>query len=227
VSKFDFINKVYHEDARKVLAAMPAASIDSVISDPMFGVLKTPQPGNTYDWGADPAGGDPHKWWTYHRPIYEECRRVLRPGGTLAWAMGCKFHRHFPDWFVGYRIWSFTRFTHRGLNAFGHIWIVQTEAQTPIRFPDRDSLIQLDTHIRPTLLKLHPCPKAVEEMLFLVDALTSPGQVVLDPFAGSGSTLVAAALLKRKFIGCDVSERYCRLAKKRLADLGLAIGVGT
>jgi DNA modification methylase len=76
-------------------------------------------------------------------------------------------------------------------------------------------------------LKLHPCPKAVEEMLFLVDALTSPGQVVLDPFAGSGSTLVAAALLNRMYIGCDVSERYCRLAKKRLADLGLAIGAGT
>jgi DNA modification methylase len=221
VRKFDFINKVFHEDARRLLTALPTASIDSVISDPMFGVFKNPQPGSAYDWGVDPAGGDPNKWWTYHRPIYEECRRVLRPGGTLAWAMGCKFHRHFPGWFVGYRIWSFTRFTHRGLNAFGHIWVVQTKEQAPIRFPDRDSLIHLDTRTRPTLLKLHPCPKAIEEMLLLVDALTKPGQIVVDPFAGSGSTLVAAALLKRKFVGCDVSELYCRLAKKRLADLGL------
>jgi DNA modification methylase len=225
MKSLDFINKVFHEDARGLLAALPADGIDSVISDPMFGVLKTPQPGSTYDWGVDPAGGDPDKWWAYHRPLYEECRRVLRPGGTLAWAMGCKFHRHFPEWFGGYRIWSLTRFTHRGLNAFGHVWVAQTKEQTPIRFPDKDSLIHLDTRTRPTLLKLHPCPKAVEEMLFLVQALTAPGQVVLDPFCGTGSTLVAAALSGRKFIGCDLSERYCRVAKKRLADLNL-LGAG-
>ncbi|HLW65254.1 MAG TPA: site-specific DNA-methyltransferase [Gemmataceae bacterium] len=58
-------------------------------------------------------------------------------------------------------------------------------------------------------------------MLFLVDALTKPGQVVLDPFAGTGTTLVAAALQKHKFLGCDLSERYCRIAIKRLANLGL------
>ena len=94
----------------------------------------------------------------------------------------------------GTRIWSFTRFQRRGLNAFGHIWVVQTKEQKPIRFPDRDSLIVVDT--RPELLELHPCPKAVNEMLFLVDVLTKPRQIVLDPFCGLGSTLVAAALFK-------------------------------
>jgi DNA modification methylase len=61
-------------------------------------------------------------------------------------------------------------------------------------------------------------------MLFLVDALTKPGQIVLDPFSGIGSTLVAASLPKRAFVGCDVSQLYYRFAKKRLAELSLPEG---
>jgi site-specific DNA-methyltransferase (adenine-specific) len=208
---------VVHADALDLLPALPIATHDSVIADPMFGVAKDPKRNSIYDWGEDPAGGDPDKWWAYHRPIYEQCRRVLKPGGTLAWAMGCKFHEHFPAWFGGYRIWSFSRFQNRGLNGFGHIWVVQTQNQKPIRFPDKDSLIIVDT--RPELLKLHPCPKAVEEMAFIVEALTKPGQMVLDCFCGTGSTLVAAKLLGRRWLGCDKSRMYCQIAMKRLDEL--------
>src|SRR5262249_7095072 len=131
-----FVNKLFHGDALDLLLLLPPASIDAVITDPMYGVSKNPRPKLAYDWGADPFQGDPGRWWEYHRPIYEQCRRVLKPGGVQAWAMGCKFHEHFPAWFGGCRIWSLTRFTrkHRGLNAFAPIWLVQTREQQPVRF---------------------------------------------------------------------------------------------
>jgi|ERR1019366_1057105 DNA modification methylase len=98
--------------------------------------------------------------------------------------MGFKFHERFPEWFGGYRIWPLSRFKRQGINSFGHIWIVQTADQEPIRFPDKDGLILMDT--QPALLKCHPCPKAVSEMVWMVEALTTPGQIVLDPFCGTG-----------------------------------------
>jgi hypothetical protein len=54
-------------------------------------------------------------------------------------------------------------------------------------------LVRVDGQLFAPLKKRHPCQKAVEEMRFLIAALTKPGQVVLDCFCGLGSTLVAAS----------------------------------
>jgi hypothetical protein len=98
----NYLDKVYCGNALALLRTMPGKSVDSVISDAMYGVSKHCR----YEWGLDPAMGDPVRHWTYHEPIYQECRRVLRPGGVLAWAQGTKFYPYFLDWFGGHRIWS-------------------------------------------------------------------------------------------------------------------------
>ena len=211
MKKLDFTNKVYHEDALKLLHALPSASIDAVITDAMYGTSKNCQ----YEWGLDPARGDPDKHWQYHQPIYRECLRVLKPGGILAWAQGAKFCHHFRRWFGDHRLWTLTRFRLQGMNATGHTWIVQTREQKPVEFPHRDSLV-IFQNIGP-LRTLHPCIKPVEELAFLVESLTQPGQIILDCFCGLGSTLVAAESLGRYWIGCDLSKRYCQFTMKRLA----------
>ncbi len=50
----------------------------------------------------------------------------------------------------------------------------------------------------------------------IVLASTAEGQVILDPFCGSGTTGVEAVRFERKFIGIDVSEEYLEISKKRL-----------
>lgn len=64
----------------------------------------------------------------------------------------------------------------------------------------------------------HPCPKPLEWMTWLVERTSIPGETVLDPFMGSGSTLVAAKLLGRRAIGIEIEERYCEVAVQRLAQ---------
>ena len=54
---------------------------------------------------------------------------------------------------------------------------------------------------------------------FIIEASSSEGDLVLDCFAGSGTTLVAAQTLNRNWIGIDKSEQAIKVAKKRLAGL--------
>lgn len=210
-----FINKVFNGDALDLLRVMPTASVDDVIADAMYGTSKN----CLYDWGLDPAKGDPAKHWAYHQPIYEECRRVLKPGGVLAWAQDIRFNAHFSTWFGLHRIWTLARFLRKGgRRVTSHAWVVQTQDRRPIRFPDRDGLV-LNQALGELCDLGHPCIKPVEELVWMIEALTTPGQVVLDCFCGLGSTLVAAQQLGRRWIGCDRSRRYCQVALQRLGEL--------
>jgi len=64
----------------------------------------------------------------------------------------------------------------------------------------------------------HPAEKPLEAMTLLMNALCRPGGLVLDPFAGSGTTLRAAQLTGRRAIGIELEERYCELIARRLSQ---------
>jgi len=66
---------------------------------------------------------------------------------------------------------------------------------------------------------LHPTQKPVELMLWLLRSYSRPRQQVLDPFIGSGSTLVAARMTGRRAIGIEIDERYCEISANRLRQL--------
>lgn len=61
----------------------------------------------------------------------------------------------------------------------------------------------------------HPCQMPLEIMKRIIGVLPD-GKTIFDPFAGSGTTLVAAQSLGRRWIGIEISEQYCEIAKKRL-----------
>ena len=64
----------------------------------------------------------------------------------------------------------------------------------------------------------HPCPKPFKLMRWLVNRASMPGEIVLDPFMGSGTTGVAAVRLGRKFIGIEFEPTYYEIARARIAD---------
>lgn len=65
----------------------------------------------------------------------------------------------------------------------------------------------------------HPTQKPIRLMKALIELTTQKGQIVLDPFCGSGSTLVAAKMLERHFIGYELSSEYVRIANSRVANI--------
>lgn len=62
----------------------------------------------------------------------------------------------------------------------------------------------------------HPTQKSEKLLARLILASTNPGDVVLDPFLGSGTTSVVAKKLGRHYLGIDINQDYCLLAEKRL-----------
>jgi site-specific DNA-methyltransferase (adenine-specific) len=66
----------------------------------------------------------------------------------------------------------------------------------------------------------HPAPFPLALAERVVRLYSYLGDVVLDPFAGSGTTCVAAVLHKRRYVGFDVNPAYCRLAERRIAEAG-------
>jgi site-specific DNA-methyltransferase (adenine-specific) len=76
--------------------------------------------------------------------------------------------------------------------------------------------------LRPADRDGHPAPFPLELARRCIRLSAWPGEIVLDPFAGSGTTLLAARQLGRRAIGVEVSERYCELAAERLSQGELA-----
>ncbi|MCX6706147.1 MAG: DNA methyltransferase, partial [Candidatus Woesebacteria bacterium] len=64
--------------------------------------------------------------------------------------------------------------------------------------------------------KLHETQKPLQLLKDLVEVNTNEGNIVLDPFAGSGTTCVASKILRRRFIGIEKEERYRNMALGRL-----------
>lgn len=71
--------------------------------------------------------------------------------------------------------------------------------------------------------EFHPTPKPVGLMTEIIDVLSPPGGLVVDPFAGSGSTGLAATQIGRRFLGFEISPEFTDLANARLAQGVLAL----
>ncbi len=73
-------------------------------------------------------------------------------------------------------------------------------------------------------VSLHPTQKPLGLMRWLIERHTEPGELILDPYAGSGTTLRAAKDLGRRAIGVEIAQRYCETAAGRCAQEVLFLG---
>lgn len=70
-----------------------------------------------------------------------------------------------------------------------------------------------------TVKNVHPTVKPIKLMSYLIVLGSREGDIVLDPFSGSGTTLVAAKMLGRKYIGCEMDKSYCEIIEARLESV--------
>ncbi len=73
---------------------------------------------------------------------------------------------------------------------------------------------------------LHPTQKPVPLMRWIIDKWTDPGDLIFDPYMGSGPVARACLDLGRRYVGIEIVEEYCQAAVNRLGQLALALDDG-
>lgn len=204
-------NSVLQGDCTAIMAGLPPASVDLVLTDPPYLCNYRDRRGRTVANDNDPA-------WLV--PAFAEIARVMTPEAHCVSFYGW----HVVDQFMA--AWRAA-----GLRPIGHLvfpkayasrvgafearheqaYVLAKGNARPVPFPAPDVLPWSYTGNR-----LHPTQKPLAGLKPIIAALTRPGELVLDPFAGSGSTLVAAQELDRDYLGIELDERHVATARKRL-----------
>jgi len=204
-------------DCTDVMAHMPAQSVDFILTDPPYLV-------NYRDRSGRSVINDDNDAWL--KPAFARMHRVLK-----ADAFAVSFYGwHKADTFMeawktaGFRVVGHIVFRKPYASKARYLAYRHESAYLLAKgfpaFPDRPPPDVLDWQYSGN--RLHPTQKPVQPMKTLIGAFTEPGAVVLDPFCGSGSTLVAAQELGRRFIGIELDQQHHRTATNRLADETMA-----
>jgi DNA modification methylase len=200
---------IYHGDCREVEALDLQA--DAVIADPPYNV------GITYGAGTNDNREDYEEWT---REWFDAVR-------TVAWkTVVFPGHGNLAMWFASFEpsavgCWYKTNGGGRSLLGVNQWepWLYWCGDQGALGGSD---VIRswVGTQLG-TAQSSHPTAKPVDLMQGLVKKLRC--EIVLDPFMGSGSTLVGAKNLGRKAIGIEIEERYCELAAERCSQYALEL----
>ena len=205
------LNTVMHGDCVSIMRGMQPASVDFIITDPPYITRYADRTGRRV------ANDDNTQWL---KPAFAQMHRLLKSAAFCISFYGWNKADLFIDAWrrAGFRIGghlvfrkkypSSTRFL-RYQHEQAYL-LVKGEPQAPAQpIPD---VIDFPY----TGNTLHPTQKPVSALTPLIEAFCPQGGIVLDPFAGSGSSLVAARQIGRPFIGIELDAQHHRTATARL-----------
>lgn len=215
---------IYHGDCRDIL---PTLEYDAVITDPPYGVnFKVKRAKLKGDVTRERRGSysfddTPEYISDVVVPVLEQCMAhakavVVTPGTRSLWL-------YPPADDVG----CFYSAAGTGLGRWGF------SCSQPILYYGSDPYQRTGQGCRPNSMgqsypndanaSSHPCAKPIKIVQWLINRASLPGEIILDPFMGSGTTLRAAKSYNRRAIGIELEERYCEEAVSRMAQEVLAL----
>lgn len=216
---------IINADCLTVLRHMDADSIDMIITDPPYGIDYQ----SCFPRSKDPTARfkkitndkRPFIWWIY------DAYRILKEGGGVLCFSRWDVQQTFIDAMkiAGFSVKSVLVWdrVHHGMGDLKGNFAPRYDtcifaAKGRYILPNGRPADVIQCQRLNGAKLLHPNEKPAALMRKLVEATTKPGALVLDPFAGSGSTLAAAALTGRQYIGVEIDPEYCRIAQKKVQD---------
>lgn len=244
----DFVT-LYHGDCREILPTLADGSVDFIFTDPPYG--HNNNDGDlAHRWeaalgllpsGADapparPIANDGPEANDLVRWFYGEAKRLLVPGGCCCCCCG----GGGPDpQFARWSLWmdealGFKQAVVWDKGGLGMGWhyrrnyelvLVGEKPGAACKWYGGNSIANVVrvSGIKPTE-SMHPTPKPVSLVSRFIEWHSEPGDLVLDPFNGGGSTAEAAKRSGRRYIGIELDERWLELTVKRLGQEVLDFG---
>jgi site-specific DNA-methyltransferase (adenine-specific) len=213
---------IYHGDCREILPTLP--KVDLVLTDPPYGVGigEHNNQAKSGGYGGHLAKGA----YLSFADTYENFVSIVVPALNIAIGKA-----RCAAVFSGPHIHEQAKPT-----SIGGVWYPSATGRTP--WGSKNFLPVLlygnppgaGQH-RPTVIQTsalaedngHPCPKPLEWLLWLVRIGSREGDLILDPFAGSGTTAVAAKKLGRRCIAVEIEEKYCEIAARRIQEASMPL----
>jgi site-specific DNA-methyltransferase (adenine-specific) len=208
-----FLDRITEGDCLSLLRCLPDNSVDLVVTDPPYLIRHKDRDGRKII-------NDDNGRWVY--PAFAELYRVLKPD---RWCI-CFYAWNRADRFL-------SAWRECGFFPVGHFVFVKAYASfvNSTRMRHEQAYLLVKGHpLKPEFPpddvvgwqysgnKLHPTQKPVSALTPLVLAYSEKNDIVLDPFAGSGTTGIAARQTGRHFILFEKDEQYFQAAQKRLAE---------
>jgi len=236
------LSKIACGDCLKFLQEIPDKSVDLVLTDPPYNLgLFMHKRGTNIKGMRDHhfaySGWDNlefEEWCKLMQKFFVQCGRVLKDKGALLMFMSImKVETIINEaldagfYYKTVGIWHKTNPMPRNMNLHfvnsTESWLYFINHGTTGTFnnegkPVHDFIETATISKSEHDLSKHPTQKPVKLLEHFVKLLSNKGDVVLDPFMGSGSTGVATEHLNRKFIGIELNEEYCNIAKQRIKE---------
>ena len=207
------VNTILHGDCIEKMHEMPANSVDFILTDPPYLV-------NYHSRDGRSVPNDNNDAWL--NPAFAELYRVLRPDSFAVsfygWPSADKFLQAYRA--AGFRVVGHLMFLKRYASSTGYVKHLHESAYLLVKGTPWRMAETIDDVIEWTYTGnlLHPTQKPVEALQKLINAFCPANGLVLDPFAGSGSTLAAAKMLGRHWLGIELDATYFETARKRLRE---------
>jgi len=203
------VNKIICGDCLEVMKGIPNNSIDLVVTDPPYGINYL---SNYYKYN------NPHSKIINDDKLFidiNECWRVLKPTGSLFVFYSQK--KPLVDKRIkNIIIWVKNNWSAGDLygdfgNQYECIAFMPKE-----KFKLKSKRYSNVWQFKREIPKYHPTQKPVSIIERIIESSTNKNDIILDPFIGSGTTAVACKETGRKYIGIEISEEYCEIARRRI-----------
>jgi DNA modification methylase len=244
------LDQVIQGNCLEVMPTLPEQSIDLVFADPPYNLQLSRalwRPNLTRVDAVEDHWdqfGDYHEYDSFTLKWLNECRRLLKPDGTL-WVIGTYHNIHrigailqdMGFWILNDILWIKTnpmpnfhgvRFT----NAHEILIWAQKERGAKASYNHlttkalNDGMQMRSDWLLPTCVgkerikkdgkRAHPTQKPEALLYRVLMSSSQPGEIILDPFFGTGTTGVVAQQLQRHWIGIEMNPEYARLASERI-----------